>query len=124
MRNLEILSRAIDTLKELNPGEEITRHCIDELSLVLFVYTSAHRLLKFSFKDVASQQVSLQRDVTMSDENPYLEQSNVVNMEYVQELMGVQITYASVNMYLVTKSKVEEVGEIPSGILAASWAPN
>jgi hypothetical protein len=60
----------------------------------------------------------------MSDENPYLEQSNVVNMEYVQELMGVQITYASGNMYLVTQSKVEEVGEIPSGILAASWAPN
>lgn len=62
----------------------------------------------------------------MGDENPNLETSSVRQMDYLQEFQAVHITFACGNMYLVNceQSSIQEVGEIPDGILAASWAPN
>ena len=49
-----------------------------------------------------------------------------MQLDYIQELQGVQFTYACGNMYLyrVDEKRIEEVGEIPDGIRAAAWAPN
>lgn len=126
MRNLEILTKSIDTLKELLDSELITQTCIDEFTKLLIVYTSQHRLLLFTYEDAISAQTTLKEVVDLKDENPNLESSVLVQLDYVQELQGVQFTYRCGNMFLyrVDQRKLDEVGEITDGILAAAWAPN
>lgn len=66
----------------------------------------------------------------MVDENPNLSDSCLVQMNYIQEFQGVMFTYACGNMYIYRHQatgqelRIEEVGEIADGILAAAWAPN
>ena len=66
--------------------------------------------------------------VDMKDENPNLESSELVMLAYVQEFGGVSLAYRVGNMFTIKfgpkDPEVEEVGEIPDGILAAAWAPN
>lgn len=78
MRNLEILTKSIDTLKNLNEQEFITNSCIDEYSKLLIIYTSQHRLLIFSYDDAISSKTQFKDAVVISDENPNLENSIVV----------------------------------------------
>jgi hypothetical protein len=126
MRNLEILTKSIDTLKLLQENEKVICSCIDEFSKVLFVYTSLTRLLIYNYSDNISAHTTFNHAIVLADENPNLENALMIQIDYVQELQGVQFTYSSGNMYLykLEEKKIEEVGEIPDGILAAAWAPN
>ena len=54
MRNLEILTKSIDTLKHLQDNELVTKSCIDEYAKILIIYTSEHRLLIFNYADAIS----------------------------------------------------------------------
>lgn len=66
----------------------------------------------------------------MGDENPNLADSYLVQMNYIQGYQGVMFTYACGNMYIYRpwrddqEAKIEEVGEITDGIMAAAWSPN
>ena len=82
MRNLEILTRAIDTLKSLQPDETVTNCCLDQFSKTLAVYTSHHRLLLYAYADTATCQTELKNSLVLPDECPKVS-SGVVSMEYV-----------------------------------------
>jgi hypothetical protein len=105
MRNLEILTKSIDTLKNLEDNELVTKSCIDEYAKMLIVYTSKHRLLIFTYQDSFSAKTTFKHSVTLSDENPNLENSYLLQLDYIQELQGVQFTYACGNMYLYRVDK-------------------
>lgn len=84
MRNLEILTKSIDTLKALEQDEKITNLCIDEYSKTLIVYTSNHRLLIFAFAETQlSAQTTFKHSIDLKDENPNLENSKLVQLDYV-----------------------------------------
>jgi hypothetical protein len=87
MRNLEILTRQVDTLNVLLPAETITHAEIDEYTKRLIVYTSKHRLMLFGI-DCALVAVCC-----LTDETPAVEGGELVLLSYVQELQGVQLVY-------------------------------
>ena len=62
----------------------------------------------------------------MDDESPELESSKLVQMDFIQEVQGVVMSYSNGAMYLykIESKEVEEVGVLPDGILTGSWAPN
>lgn len=83
MRNLEILTKSIDTLKNLNEGEQITNSCIDEFAKLLIVYTTHHRLVLFTFQDILTARTTFKISIALVDENPNLENSQLIQLEYI-----------------------------------------
>jgi len=83
MRNLEILTKSIDTLNSLLENELITNSCLDEYKKLLVIYTSHHRLLLYTYADVISAQTQFKEAVVFADENPNLENSHLVSMDYI-----------------------------------------
>ena len=70
-------------------SETIVRVCMDEFSKAVFIYTSAHKLYgyKYGLKDGESLTVNeLMYSHDMSAEHPSVESSQVIQMDYVQEL--------------------------------------
>ncbi len=82
MRNLEILTQTTNTLNQLEAGEEILFSCLDDFTKQLFVYTSQHRMVVYS---AASTTPTFKASFSMTDENPNLETSKVIQMDYLQE---------------------------------------
>ena len=83
MRNLEILTKSIDTLKNLQENEKVVCSCIDEFSKVLFVYTSLTRLLVYNYADNISAHTTLKHAVVLADENPNLENAFMIQIDYI-----------------------------------------
>ena len=53
---------------------------------MLIVYTSHHRLIIYTYTDAISAKTVFKQSVTLSDENPNLENSKLVQLDYIQEL--------------------------------------
>ena len=70
--------------------------------------------------------MTFQHEHAMDDESPELESSELVQMDFIQEVQGVVMSYSNGSMFLfkVDSKEVEEVGVLPDGILTGSWAPN
>ena len=80
MRNLEILTKQIDTLNALHESETITHAGIDEHAKLLIVYTSEHRLM------LCSYDCRVNAVCCISDETPAVDSAFLVLMTYIQEL--------------------------------------
>jgi len=61
----------------------------------------------------------LEKKIEMGDENPNIEDSQLVSMDFVQEFQGVMLTYSCGNMFVINDSGPEEMGEVEGGILGA-----
>lgn len=113
----------------LREDETLVRSCLDEFANLFFAYTSSQRLLTFKYQspDKGSGAVmTFQHEHAMDDESPELESSELVQMDFIQEVQGVVMSYSNGSMFLfkVDSKEVEEVGVLPDGILTGSWAPN
>ena len=89
MRNLEILTHFRDALSLSDPDETIFRVCMDEFSKAVFVYTSKHTLYGFKYGAQEGESITINEMVykhSMADEHPAVEESQVIQMDYIQEL--------------------------------------
>lgn len=87
MRNLEILTKFSNVLRDLG---QVEIACLDEFGQMLFVFTKGDAKLhvfKYAAEstDIPSNVVK-KKVVDLSDQDPYITESRVVSMDYVQEL--------------------------------------
>ena len=75
--------------------------CLDEFGHTLFVFTRGDaKLYVFKYEADLPSIVMKKKEVDLSDQDPYISEAHVVSMDYVQELQGVVITFATGGIYL------------------------
>ena len=70
MRNLEILTKFTNTLKELQKEEKVVAACLDEFGSLLFVLTTSNILITYSFEVDNPVALTCKSKVTLTDEIP------------------------------------------------------
>lgn len=121
MQNLDILISGVTNLLENRgeKGEELVGYTIDEFSHQLHTVTNKNMIHSFNYNQHFPTDSI--KDITST---PVFGEGKLVNVTSIAEQNYVCLVYESGQIFLYKNEEIEEAGNLPEGIIGASWSPN